>query len=561
MKMKKNITKINPIGEELLNNPVLNKGTAFTKKERAAFGLHGKLPPTIETLEMQVARAYQQYQTQPSNLYKNIFLHELHANNQTLFYKFAQTYLTEILPILYTPSVAEAVTQFSQEFRRPKGVYISYPEKKHLEKIFASYDSKMIDLIVVTDGEGVLGIGDQGIGSIQIVIAKAMLYSLFANINPARILTIVLDVGTNNKKLIDDPTYLGWRHERLSGKKYTGFIDSFVNTIKQKFPQALLHWEDFGRDNAAFVLERYQKIICSFNDDIQGTAVVTVAALLAALKNTNQDWSKQRIVIFGAGTAGTGIANQIVKAMMYDGYSEQEAFSKIWMIDKQGLLLTTTAQLTAQQQKFAKKPQDITKWKLKNKKFIAFRDVVKNLAPTILIGCSTQKGAFTEEIVCAMAKHTQHPIIFPLSNPNEKCEATPENLIHWTNASAIIATGSPFAPVTYKGKTITIAQCNNALVFPGIGLGVLTAKATQLTDTMLWAACETLVKETMAIPKQKQITLLPPLNAAPNLATQIALAVATQAYKEGLSEGIKNKNAIPKIIKQQKWKPRYTPFT
>lgn len=560
--LNKNILLSGLTGEQLLNNPVLNKGTAFTIKERNTFALHGKLPSTIETLDMQVTRAYQQYKTQPSNLLKTLFLHELHTTNQTLFYKFAQTHIAEILPILYTPNVAQIVTGFSQEFRRPEGLYITYPERDYLEEILNSYDPNLIDLMVVTDGEGVLGIGDQGIGSIHISVAKSMLYSLFANINPQRILPIVLDVGTNNQKLLDDPMYLGWRHERLSGKQYINFIDVFVNMAKKKFPHALLHWEDFGRDNAALVLDRHQKTMCTFNDDIQGTAVVTLAALLAALKTTQQDWTTQRIVIFGAGTAGTGIAQQITKVMQYAGLTKQEAHNKIWLLDKQGLLTTITSELTPAQQPFARVPQDFANWQLNNQKFISLAEVVKNLAPTILIGCSTQSGAFTEEIIRTMARLNPQPIIFPLSNPTEKCEATPENLINWTCGQAIIATGSPFSPVTYKGKTIIIPQCNNALAFPGIGLGILAAQASQLTDAMLWAACQTLATESLALAQQQhqQNTLLPPLSAAPILATKIAYAVALKAYEENLSSNIKNKTNITRLIQQQMWSPQYTTY-
>lgn len=542
-------------GYQLLNDSYLNKGTAFSEQERVEFDLIAKLPPQIETIEQQMKRVYEQYQTQQTNVHKNIFLHELHQNNQVLFYKFVQTHQQEIIPILYTPNVATTVTDFSKQFRKPNGLYISYAERNNLMQILNAYSPSEIELVVVTDGEGVLGIGDQGIGSIHIPIAKLMLYTLFANINPACTLPIVLDLGTNNQKLLDDPMYLGWRHERLQGEQYDEFIALFIDAINKKFPSTFLHWEDFGRDNAARNLELYREKICSFNDDIQGTAVVTLAATLAALKVSQQTLNDQRVVIFGAGTAGTGIADQIVSAMVRNGISETEARKKFWLIDRQGLLLDTTPNLTTSQTPYAHEKNDIANWQLQNPNNISLYDVVKNVHPTILVGCSTVSGAFSEAIIKEMASHTARPIILPLSNPTEKCEAQPIDILNWTNGKALIATGSPFSPVDYDGKKIAITQCNNALSFPGIGLGVITAKAKYLSDNMLWAACQTLL-EGIPITNDSTQLLLPPMSQASKVAHKIALAVALEARREGLST-IPSNFDIEKIIVQQSWQAGY----
>lgn len=569
-------------GEELLRNPVLNKGTAFSAEERHTFGLQGKLPYTIETLEQQAARAYLQYQEQPASAHKSLFLHELHTINRTLFYKLIAEHLKEMLPILYTPSVAHAVTNFSHDFHSAHGFYLAYPEIDNLDAMIKNYSASDIDLIVVTDGEGVLGIGDQGIGAIHIPIAKLMLYTLFGGINPQRTLPIMLDVGTNNHALLNDPLYLGWRHPRLEKATYNEFVDKFVTKITRKFPHVFLHWEDFGRDNAAHLLTHYRDTVCSFNDDMQGTGVVTVAALLAALKATEQEWRDQRIVIFGAGTSGIGIAKQLLVVLRFAGLSEEEAHSKIWLIDKQGLLTDQLdqSQITAAQQPFLHRAKDVAGWKLLRSStaqtnFIALHDVVENLHPTILLGCSTQGSTFTETIVREMAQHVKHPIIFPLSNPTEKCEANPSDLVRWSDGRAIIATGSPFAPVQHGSKTIPITQCNNALAFPGIGCGILAAQASKLTDAMLWAACQAIAatspvllaaateKHEHASPEERQQNqlLLPPLAAAAAVASEVALAVALQAERDGVNtRQHKSEAALREFIEQHTWTPNYLPY-
>jgi len=532
-------------GKQIMTVPQLNKGTAFSQKERVEFGLLGKLPARIETLEEQVERAYLQFAEYNSDLQKHIYLNNLHDKNQVLFYSLISKNIAEMVPLIYTPCVGIAVEQFSHEFRQARGLFINYEERGHIDAILDNRSNPEIDLIVVTDGESVLGIGDQGVGSINIPIAKLMLYTLCAGISPLRTLPIYLDTGTNNSSHFNDPLYLGWRHARISGEKYDEFINTFVDAVQRKFPRAFLHWEDFGRDNARRILDRYENNICTFNDDIQGTGAVTLAALLSAVKQAETDLTQQRIIIFGAGTAGTGIADQICSAMQRSGLSEKEAREKFWLVDRQGLLLNNDGNLTSGQKPYAKNPEEYHD-------IITLAEIVKQIKPTILIGCSSQAGAFTEAIIKNMAENTKRPIIFPLSNPTQKAEATPENLLHWTDGRALIATGSPFSPVNYKGKIYPIAQCNNALVYPGIGLGVLAVRSKLLTDNMLWAAC-------LALSKFSTHALLPGLDQARETALAIAIAVADQAIKENLQRVVIEKD-LPKHIQSTMWQPKYMPL-
>jgi malate dehydrogenase (oxaloacetate-decarboxylating) len=518
----KNIKK----GKQLLNDSQFNKGTAFSQEERNKFGLNGLLPYQVEPLTQQVKRAYAQFQSyQDDKVQQNLFLHALHNDNQTLFYKLAATHVTEILPVIYTPTVAHAVRNYSHNLilQRNRGIYISYPERENIGTILDNVDVDTLDLIVATDGERVLGIGDQGVGAIHIPVAKLMLYSLFGGINPQRTLPIMLDVGTNNKELLNDPLYLGWRHERLAGEQYLEFIELFVRAVKKKFPGVFLHWEDFGKNNAAVILKRYREQICSFNDDIQGTAVVTLAALLAALKASKQDLANQRIVIFGAGSAGIGIANQIHDAMLRQGMSKQDAYQCFWLLDSQGLVTESYPTLTEQQKLYVRTNAEIKNWSLSASVNISLLDVVENVKPTVLLGCSAASNAFTQEIIQTMVHNCERPIIFPLSNPTEKSEAVPSDLVAWTEGKALIATGSPFAPVEYRGKKIVIAQCNNALAFPGIGLGVITEKLQYVSDDMLWEACKTLAQYAPIL-QDPTLPLLPSMEKASEVAQEIAQA-------------------------------------
>lgn len=524
----------------LLNTPLLNKGTAFNKQERIKFNLLGKLPFRIETLPEQVIRAYSQFKSYNNPQQQNIFLHELYATNQMLFYKLVADNLEEMVPIIYTPHVALNCTSFSHEFRRPCGAYISYPDRNHLTKIMDNIIHDQIEIIVVTDGERILGIGDQGVGGIGIPVGKLMLYTLLGGIDPKKTLPIVLDVGTNNKKLLSDPQYLGWRHPRIATNDYLAFIDQFITILKQKLPHVLLQWEDFGKQHAWQLLERYRKKICSFNDDIQGTAAVTLAALLAAIKTSQQKLSEQRIVIFGAGSAAIGIAKML---------SSRVKPQNIWLIDCDGLITDQLKNITEIQRPYLHKITKLKNWQVKNINNIPLFEVIHQVKPTILLGCSTAKNAFTKKIIEEMAKHVKQPIIFPLSNPITNCEATPNNLIKWTEGRALIATGSPFPPVMYKNKKIVIAQCNNALIFPGIGLGVIASKAREITDEMFWGAAEILYKKSPSL-KNPQAPLLPSLKDIPAISKIIGEKVAAIAMRP-------TKTNIRNVIAKISWVPKY----
>lgn len=545
-------------GYNLLSTPKLNKGCAFTSEERELFGLTGLLPHQVETLDQQVTRMYVQYHENHSPLSKNIYLNVLHDYNETLFYKLLSQHLEEMLPIIYTPTVGEAVQRFSLEHRKPRGLYIAYPDRHQMEKVIANRLSPCVDLTVVTDGEAVLGIGDQGIGGINISSAKLMVYTLCAGINPHRVLPIQLDVGTNNPHLLDDSMYLGWRHERITGQEYDDFIDTFVQALAKQFPNIFIHWEDFGRDNASRVLNHYKNKLCTFNGDMQGTGVVTLAALLAGINASGISLHDHRIVILGAGTAGTGIANQIFKAMNRMHLNEAEARSRVWILDKQGLLIKGSSPLLPFQKPYAHEPRDIAGWVLGDPNYVSLYDVIKNVQPTILIGCSTSSGAFTEEIVKLMASQVGRPIIMPLSNPTSLSEAEPEDLIRWTNAKAIIATGSPFPDVNYEGEWYRIAQSNNALAFPGIGLGAIAVKAKHITDNMLWAATEAL-SACSPINEDKMAPLLPKLAETKMVSAKVALAVAQQARADGLAQ-IPEELDLKNIIQKIRWEPQYYPY-
>ncbi len=545
-------------GEDLLRIAKLNKGCAFSLEERDIFALSGLLPHQIETLEQQAARMYEQFQENRSNLAKNIYLNVLHDYNETLFYKLLSQHLEEMLPIVYTPTVGEAVERFSLELRKPRGLYLSYPDQDKLDQILNHRDPAEVDLIVVTDGEAVLGIGDQGIGGINIAVAKLMVYTLCGGINPHRTLPIQLDVGTNNETLLNDPMYLGWRHERLTGKPYYDFIEKFVQAVEKKFPHILLHWEDLGRDNARWILNEYRNKICTFNGDIQATGVVTVASIIAAIKASTIPLAEHRIVIFGAGAAGCGIADQIYLALQHCGVSAKDAAKQFWLIDKSGLLTQKTPSLLDFQKPYARDANELSRWEIRGPAYVGLYDVIRNAQPTILIGCSTVSGAFSEEIVKTMHQFVSRPIIMPLSNPLTKSEATPHDLIRWTQGQAIIATGSPYPDVIYEGKQIRIAQCNNAFSFPAIGLGAIAAKAKYITDGMLWAAAQALSQFSQAHYNPLE-PILPKLTESKKIRRQIALAVAEQARREGIAE-VGPTLDLERIIDNMIWEPRYYPY-
>ena len=544
-------------GSDLLSTPKLNKGCAFTQEERERFGLLGLLPTQVETLEQQAARMYVQYHEHHTNLGKNIYLNVLHDYNETLFYKLTSQHLAEMLPIIYTPTVGDAVQRFSTEHRKARGLYINYPDRNKMSEILDNRLPTDVDLSVVTDGEAVLGIGDQGIGGINISSAKLMVYTLCGGINPHRVLPIQLDVGTNNQHLLNDPMYLGWRHERITGNEYDDFIDQFVQTLIKKFPHILLHWEDVGRDNARRILSKYRDQICTLNGDMQATGVVALACVLSGVIASGTPLRDHRIVILGAGTAGIGIADQIYGAMLREGLSDEEARARFWLVDKTGLL-TTQAALLPFQQPYARKSEEVNQWQVLNPSNIELFDVVKKVKPTILIGCSTAAGAFNEDIVKYMASHVKRPIIMPLSNPNSLAEAKPDDLLKWTDAKAIIAMGSPYPDVFYNQTWYRIAQSNNAFAFPGIGLGAIAVKAKHITDDMLSAATEAL-GACSPVNQDKMAPLLPKLAEAKMVSFNVALAVAQQACKEGLAR-VGNDSDLKELIKKTIWEPQYYPY-
>jgi len=544
-------------GNSLLSSSKLNKGCAFTLEERKEFDLTGLLPHQVETLDQQVSRMYVQYNEHHTNLAKNIYLNVLHDYNETLFYKLVSEHLEEMLPVIYTPTVGEAVQRFSLEHRKAKGLYLSYPERDNIEAILEHRVVPEVDLTVVTDGEAVLGVGDQGIGGINISHAKLNVYTLCGGINPHRFLPIQLDVGTNNPHLLNDPMYLGWRHERITGQAYDDFIDAFVTALTKKFPDIFLHWEDFGRDNASRILNSYRDKCCTFNGDMQGTGVIALASVLAGAAASGMPLRNHRIVIFGAGTAGIGISDQIYSALRRDGLSESEARPLIWLVDKQGLL-TQEKSLKSFQAVYARKQTETENWELREKNFIGLYDVVKHVKPTILIGCSTVGGAFNEEIVKLMATQVDRPIIMPLSNPTPLAEAKPEDLLEWTKGQAIIATGSPFPDVRYNNSWFRISQSNNAFAFPGIGLGVIAVKAKRISDDMLWSATQALTRCSPAY-QDKTAPLLPKLAEAKMVSINIAIAVAEQARKENLAQVADDVN-LQDLIKKIMWEPKYYPY-
>jgi malate dehydrogenase (oxaloacetate-decarboxylating) len=545
-------------GSSLLSQPELNKGTSFSREEREKFGLLGKLPYRYETIEQQAARYYRQYRKKQSPLGRNITLNALKQHNLTLFYRLASDHLLEMLPIIYTPTIGDAVQNFSFEFNKPSGLMIGYPDRDHIEEILENRVHHDLDLIIITDGEGVLGIGDWGIGGMDICVGKLMVYTLCGGINPLRTLPIQLDMGTNNEKLLSDPMYLGWRHSRINGQEYDDFIDKVISAIQKKFPHVYLHWEDFGRDNARKNLDRYRNQLCTFNDDIQGTGATALACILSGLKAKNEALENQRIVIFGAGTAGVGVADQIYQGMLAQGIPENKAREKFWLIDRDGLILNDHANVLYFQKPFARDRESVAHWQLRSPNTITLADVVDNVKPTILMGCSAVSGAFNKDIIHAMASHVERPMIFPLSNPTANAEATPLDIYEWTEGKAIVATGSPFAPIQFNGREISIPQCNNAYIFPGLGLGIIAAKATRVTEEMIEVACNTLSEFSPAA-RDPLAPILPSFTDMEKISKAIALKVATLAREQNYS-AISKEVDLEKRIEAIYWKPEYQPF-
>lgn len=544
-----------PRGMDLLDTPLLNKGTAFTDEERTQFGLHGLLPPHVETLEEQVVRAYEAYERKDDDLERHIYLRALQDNNEVLFYRLLLDHIEEMTPIVYTPTVALACQQFSHIYRRPRGMIISYPQRDSIVQLLRNRPNPNVDVIVVTDGERILGIGDQGVGGLGIPIGKLSLYTLIGGIRPERTLPIVLDVGTNNTERLNDPEYLGWRHERITGDDYFAFIQQFVQAVKEELPETCLQWEDFANPHARPILDRYRAQLLTFNDDIQGTAAVALAAILSAIKVTGKSLKDQQIVIFGAGSAATGVADGLREAMKQEGRNDQEARSRFWLLNSKGVLHSGRRDLTPEQMVYAQPEHRFANWPRTLKGNVGLDDLIGQIDAAILIGLSTVGGAFSEKVVREMAWKVARPIIFPLSNPTSKSEATAEDLIRWTEGRALVATGSPFPPVDYHGRRIPIAQCNNVYIFPAMGLGVVASRARRVTDTMMLAAARTLAANSPAL-KDASASLLPPLTDLRRVAAEIAVAVGIAAQKDGVAVQIAEDELRERVAATQ-WTPGY----
>jgi malate dehydrogenase (oxaloacetate-decarboxylating) len=543
-------------GINRLEDPLLNKNTAFSKEERIKYKLFGLLPPKIETLEEQLVRTKLTFSQKHPELQKHIFLRALQDINEILFYRFLMENIQETMPIIYTPTVGQACQQFSKIYRKPRGLYLSYKEKDQIENILRDIKKKRdIKVIVITDGERILGLGDQGVGGLGIPIGKLSLYTLCGGIHPACTLPIVIDVGTNNPELQQEPTYLGWQHKRLEGKPYFSFLDTCVQSIKKVFPKALLQFEDFAQGNAHALLDIYQDQLCCFNDDIQGTAAVAAATVLSAVFKIKSKLETQKICIFGAGAAGCGIASLLAEILIYQGMSEEDAYQHFYMIDKNGLLHSDMTDLHDFQKPFIQ-TYDTIKELFPNQKSISLNDVIQKLKPTILVGVSGQKGKFDEASIRAMGTYCKSPIILPLSNPNEKCEAEPHDLLEWTEGRAIIASGSPFPNTRYKGQLYPIAQCNNSYIFPALGLAIIAGKIKRVLPSMF-------IKSALELARiaNEDITpnapLLPSLENIREVSKKIAKAVIYQAIEDKQSSLKPKENGVNKAIKETFWVPKY----
>jgi malate dehydrogenase (oxaloacetate-decarboxylating) len=561
MEKPESIIVIQQSGKDLMSDPTLNKGTAFTEEERTEFDLHGLLPPVVETLEQQCVRAYEAYKRKDDDLERHIFLRALQDTNETLFYALLYRHIVEMAPIIYTPVVAQSSINFSHIYRRPRGLFLSYPLADKMDEIIENRPNPDVDVIVVTDGERVLGIGDQGAGGMSIPIGKLSLYTGIGGIDPKRTLPILLDVGTNNQERLHDPEYIGWRHERITGQPYWDFVDKFVSCIKRKLPNALLQWEDFAKSHARPILDKYRDSLCTFNDDIQGTAAVTLGAIYRALTITGKKFSDQQIVILGAGSAGTGIAEYILQAMIAEGMDEDKARRHFFILDSKGLLQTTRTNLSEVQQKFAQSSELASGWSVREGKKIGLAEVVKNISATILIGVSSQPNQFTESIIREMASKVDRPIIFPLSNPSDRAEAAPKDLIQWTEGRALIATGTEFPPVSFNDKTFKIAQCNNFYIFPAIGLGVVASEAKRVTDKMMIAAAIALgnfqgAKGNNDDGADAESPLLSSIENMRDVAIHIAIKVALQAQEDGVAQEMSEQKVLDQIQKKF-WIPEY----
>ena len=543
-------------GPALLETPLLNKGSAFSSEERDSFNLTGLLPHAIETIEEQSLRAYHQLCSFTSDMDKHIYLRNIQDTNETLFHHLVEQHIEEIMPLIYTPTVGQACEKFSQIYRRKRGLFISYPERHKIDDMLQNATKQKVKVIVVTDGERILGLGDQGIGGMGIPIGKLALYTACGGISPAYCLPILLDVGTNNKQLLDDPMYMGWRNPRISGDEYNEFVDLFIQAVKRRWPEVLLQFEDFAQENATPLLNRYRNQLCRFNDDIQGTAAVSVGTLIAACLNKGQKLSEQNIAFLGAGSAGCGIAEHIVRQMQREGLTEEQARKKVFMVDRYGLLTDSMTELQKFQEPLVQKDSDIAHWDKSQK--LGLLQVIKQGKVTVLFGVSGQKGLFTQEIIEALCANTEHPIVLPLSNPTSRVEATPQDVTNWSKGKAIVATGSPFSNTTFEGQTFEVSQCNNSYIFPGIGLGVLAARAKSITDNMLTAASQALADISGDYEKAPG-AILPPINVIREISKKIAYAVARQAIEDGVAVPMTKEN-LERRLETNFWLPRYRTY-
>jgi malate dehydrogenase (oxaloacetate-decarboxylating) len=542
-------------GRDVLRDPHLNRGTAFTHEERNALGITGLLPPGVQSLEGQARRSYEQYSAQPTDLAKNDFLAALHDRNEVLYYKLLEDHLTEMLPVVYDPVVAQAIEQYSHQYQRPNGVYLSIDDIDWVEAAFHNYGlgADDVDLLVATDAEEILGIGDWGTNGMDISIGKLAVYTAAAGIDPRRVIPVMLDVGTDRESLLNDPLYVGNRHSRVRGERYDALIKAYIETSTRLFPSALLHFEDFGPSNARRILQQYRAKARIFNDDTQGTGAITLAAILSGLRVTQTRPSEQRVVIFGAGTAGVGIADQIRAVMVRDGLSQEEAARRFWCVDQQGLLVDDMADLRDFQQGYARPRSEVADWGADGT--IGLLEVVEKAHPTIIVGTSTRGGAFTEQVIRAMAKGVERPLIFPLSNPTERIEAVPSDVIKWTDGRGLVATGTPWDPVPYNGIDYYIGQANNALIYPGIGLGTIVSRAEHVTDGMLLAASEAIAG--LVDVSRPGAGLLPQVENLRAVSATVAVAVAEQAVSDGVAPPLDDP---VQAVQDGIWRAAYKPL-
>jgi len=539
---------------DVMQNPLTNKGTAFTADERAKYGLTGRLPVAVETLDQQAARAYRQFASYEKDMEKYIFLDQLHNRNEVLYYKLLTDHLAEMLPIVYDPTVGEAIKQWSRDYRRSRAVYLDVNHPENIRASFATLGlgADDVDLLVVSDAEEILGIGDWGVNGTDISVGKLAVYTAAAGIHPARTIAVNLDVGTDNEALLNDPAYLGNRHARVRGERYDALIAEYLKVAAELFPHALLHFEDFGPSNARRILVQNRDKYRIFNDDMQGTGAIVMAAVFSGLKVTKQTFAEQRLVVYGAGTAGTGMADQISAAMERDGLSREEAKKRVWLIDRNGLVTDDMSDLPDYQQAYARPAAEVAGWQKADGK-ISLLEVVKQVKPTILIGTSTDHGAFTEAVVKALCAGVERPILLPLSNPTERIEVMPADAIAWSDGKALLSVGIPVPPVPYKGVNYVIGQANNAMLYPGLGLGVIVSGAKHVTDGMLLAAAEAVASQVN--PQDVGASLLPPVDNLRASSATVAVAVAKQAVKDGVAT--KQTDNWVQAVQDAMWQAEY----